>query len=209
MIGSPAPDRAIFRSVENPVIRGLLHTPSGTRIPRRVPLVVDNLWEWARPKGLPSRRSSAFASPTTELAARFGPENGTACEVHFAGEYLAAQISNLPDAGLHSDIDRISLLCAEHASLPTFSLLWTPLLQPNSVDRIMTHLPPSVRQALTQSIVFWNDVTRFSLDDRGTDKIGEIFFSAPAGYYLVPCSRELARPDQIIPAVGTAYPARH
>ena len=40
-----------------------------SRPPGNVPYYVDNIWEWLRPEGAPSRRKAAFASPTPELAA--------------------------------------------------------------------------------------------------------------------------------------------
>ena len=40
----------------------------GARLPANVPYFVDNLWEFSRPDGRPSRRHAVYASPTVELA---------------------------------------------------------------------------------------------------------------------------------------------
>lgn len=40
----------------------------GTRLPANVPYFVDNLWEFSRPNGRPSRRHAVYASPTVDLA---------------------------------------------------------------------------------------------------------------------------------------------
>ena len=61
------------------------------RPPGNVPYIVDNLWEWKRPKGYPNRRYSVFASPKPSLASASGPEGGTVYRVEFEGKYKLCQ----------------------------------------------------------------------------------------------------------------------
>jgi hypothetical protein len=91
------------------------------RTPTNVPFVVDNLWEYLRPEGQPSRRHALYASPSPELALQNasagGPvrenyvvcklrvfrEGGETSAVHDAAGYRVAQLA-VSDARDHSDI---------------------------------------------------------------------------------------------------------
>lgn len=82
------------------------HHRDDRRTPQNVPYVVDNLWEWARPYGMPSRRGCAYASPTPELA-RENAGNGPLDVfqlVEIAPDSILVQIPP-SDAKRHSDIE--------------------------------------------------------------------------------------------------------
>ena len=82
------------------------HHRDDRRTPQNVPYVVDNLWEWARPDGMPSRRGCAYASPTPELA-RENAGNGPLDVfqlVDIAPDSILVQIPP-SDAKRHSDIE--------------------------------------------------------------------------------------------------------
>ena len=73
------------------------------RAPGNVGYLVDNLWEWKRPDDCPNRRYSVYASPSIELAKKFGGSgNGVVYEVELTGKYVIAQ-SKYDDARKHPD----------------------------------------------------------------------------------------------------------
>lgn len=88
---------------------------SSQRLPGNVPYLIDNLWEFARPQGKPSRRYAVYASPTVELAlagAHPGgpsPNQYLACRVVFRNEPQIFQLS-VPDARHHPDVKRLQRL---------------------------------------------------------------------------------------------------
>lgn len=79
------------------------------RVPSNVPYIIDNLWELLRPEEFPSRRFSAYASPTPELALDNASAVGNikddymVCEVIFSGSVKLAHLSVI-DARHHADI---------------------------------------------------------------------------------------------------------
>ena len=84
----------IFRSVKaKPGTTTELHKYRKTiRPPGNVPYVVDNLWEWKRPKNYPSRRFSVYAAPKESNAKKSGPDDGTVYRVEFKGKYKLCQV---------------------------------------------------------------------------------------------------------------------
>ena len=90
------------------------YTPQMTkRIPSNVPYIIDNIWEFLRPDNMPSRRFSAYASPTPELALRnassigINPEDYIVCKVVFNQEKMKIAHINVEDARYHQDISTI------------------------------------------------------------------------------------------------------
>lgn len=97
-----------FRAVPDDTDASKRHARLPTRrLPSNVPYLVDNLWEYLRPAGKPSRRHAVYASPSVELAV----ENATAST---SGGYVvyrlvferAPAVMQLPvtDARHHPDI---------------------------------------------------------------------------------------------------------
>lgn len=86
-----------------------------TRLPGNVPYLVDNLWEYARPEDVVSRRHAVYASPTSELAlagataSGRSPSDYVACEVIFSQAPTVFQLS-VKDARLHRDLPRLQKL---------------------------------------------------------------------------------------------------
>lgn len=82
---------------------------AGRRLPANIPYLVDNLWELARPDGLPSRRHAVYASPTPELAlqnacaAGLARDNYLVCRLEFDAAPPMIQLS-VADARLHGDV---------------------------------------------------------------------------------------------------------
>lgn len=87
----------------------------GRRLPGNIPYLVDNLWEFARPESMPSRRHAVYASPTPALALKnasafnMPPESYVACRVEFAVEPVMIQLS-VPDAREHPDVGHLQKL---------------------------------------------------------------------------------------------------
>lgn len=93
-----------------------IHTRHNSqRLPGNVPYLIDNLWEFARPQGKPSRRHAVYASPTVELALAGAHPGGPvanrylACRVVFRHEPQIFQLS-VPDARHHPDVKRLQRL---------------------------------------------------------------------------------------------------
>ena len=84
----------IFRSVlEKPdTTTKFRHYRTTMRPPKNIPYLVDNLWEWKRPKEYPCRRFSVFASPSEEIALKSGKAGGTVFRVEFNGKYRICQV---------------------------------------------------------------------------------------------------------------------
>ncbi|EKU81792.1 hypothetical protein ABIB42_000318 [Massilia sp. UYP32] len=81
----------------------------GRRLPSNIPYMVDNLWEFTRPSGRPSRRHAVYASPSPELALSYAIVGGAArtgyiaCEIRFRKDPAFMQLP-VEDAKLHPDI---------------------------------------------------------------------------------------------------------
>jgi hypothetical protein len=87
----------------------------GRRLPGNVPYLVDNIWEFARPLDMPSRRHAVYGSPTPELALDNASADGlarheyVACLLEF--RYVPAMIQlDVTDARIHPDIGKLQKL---------------------------------------------------------------------------------------------------
>ena len=182
----------MIRSAVANLVDVVLRPRQGDRRPTNIPIGVDNLWEWARPPGRPSRRRSAFASPSAELARRWGPAGGIACRVLVRSPFLAAQISGCDDARHHADVrtlsDRIETLCRFH---PALEPLRTQFLgDPTAVSTLLQPLGEGIAAELMSAVTLWADVIPIkTFTEAGIDTIGEFFFEAPEGYVLEPITR--------------------
>jgi hypothetical protein len=171
------------------------YLPLGTmRKPSNVPFIVDNLWEWSRPKDMPSRRLSVYASPTPELARELGgAANGEIFTVHAE----CAKIVQIPyrDAKFCPEADSSSRLflgrivanmfnqqwidSPMHQKMPE-ALLWSPCLTQSEVEEIMgrsNHLVQRIDE-IRNSIQFWKNAAVQNPNENWTFEDGEIFFEA-------------------------------
>lgn len=84
----------------------------GRRLPSNVPFVVDNIWEYTRPEGMPSRRHSVYASPSAELALKSASQGEpdragyVVCRVELVGTPPVMQIG-VEDARDHPDVKAV------------------------------------------------------------------------------------------------------
>ena len=186
----------IFRSnnfLESPIYRSVaeysgdtIFTPSSRR-PKRVPPLVDNIWEYFRPPAMPSRRSSAFGSPSAELAHKSGPPGGLVCRVSIAEPYILAQIVGYPDASKHPDMEIIPSFVLD-SRLPEhhIHLLASELLTSEVIVTLLEN-SPAVIAGLKDRVKLWESCRRVILDGPTfCDPVGEFFFEAPLGYRLQP-----------------------
>lgn len=173
---------------------------STIRIPSNVPYIVDNLWEWLRPEGRPSRRHAIYASPTAELALAnaSGPlsegECYIACRVVVDPNQIQVAHLTVSDAREHPDIRLIGRWVSAHGqafadlALAQKQLL-APLFMPglcreeleilHHADSLIADICEYARQAST----FW---TSAQAEIGGSD--GELFFELQesATYCLEP-----------------------
>lgn len=88
------------------------------RLPSNVPYLVDNLWEFARPLHLPSRRNAVYASPTPDLALKNASaaidadDRYMACRIEFGFDPPVIQLS-VPDARDHPDLKNLQRLVTQ------------------------------------------------------------------------------------------------
>jgi len=108
---------SIFRAVPRSSLeagKDMRRNP-GRRLPGNIPYLVDNLWEYTRPRHKPSRRHAVYASPTPELALQnaiaggLRPDEYVACRLDFHVEPAMMQLI-VSDARHHPDVRRLQQL---------------------------------------------------------------------------------------------------
>jgi hypothetical protein len=171
----------------------------GRRLPSHVPYVVDNLWEYARPDHLPSRRHSVYASPTPELAlanasaGNLGRDGYVACRIELACQPRILQLS-VDDARKHADIPRL-VSCVNRylpqgwaASDLEHKLALAPLFMPGITRDELAHA--MTRDALLRAVVTEaaQGVTIWDTQAHPPVANGELFFEIRTGeaYILHP-----------------------
>jgi len=195
-----SPVLEIYRSVFDGanMANRLLRTDSITRPPVKIPFVVDNLWEWARPEKYPSRRLSSFASPQIRLAKKQGPPNGEVYRIEFPGRFRICQLKEYQDATHHPECISLSVALFEKLgngwlkssmqSKDEAGRLWLPVLKKEEVDALFEQVQilSEYREELRASIHFWEDVELIDPEHPRINEENELFFEAPDGYYLRP-----------------------
>lgn len=188
----------MFRAV-NPKIEKtpeLKKYRSTMRPPGNVPYIVDNLWEWKRPKNYPDRRRSVFASPTPELAMK-AVGGGTAYTVKFNGKYKLCQVREYWDSKKHPDCKKLRKLLFKFfgqdwidgklKDKEDFGKLWIPCLTKNEMNYLFgsNEKLREIRNEIYDAITYWNDVALIKNGSGLPDPKGELFFEAEDGYYLI------------------------
>lgn len=178
----------VFRSMAS-LSNELLRTPAGDRRPRRVPILVDNLWELTRPAVFPSRRSSAYGSPTYRLAESFGPEGGKVGQIWISTPAKVAQIRGCADASLHVDARDLNPRRLERCvSTELVSELCKRWLSSDELGALVSEFPNDFVR-LVAAVQLWRDCVILRTKDFSIrDPEGECFFEAPNGYKVI--SRE-------------------
>jgi hypothetical protein len=192
--------RAIPQSAEH--IDGCLitKTRASRRIPRHVPYVVDNVWEYLRPPSAPSRRHSAYASPTPELALRNASSQFGTINVVWEIELPATDtvvICSTSDAKYHADVKRVpaALLSSIEGILGAksfqFTQLFAPIYLPGVTKEDLQPLFDARPEVLAQArniASFWNDAHILTFAELALSptiaESSEIFFDSRNGYRL-------------------------
>lgn len=187
----------IYRAVKNPKALeiGRFETP---RAPSNIPFYVDNIWEWLRPVGFPSRRHSAFAAPTKQLAAKaINCSIDNVYEVELARDAIACQIvrsENPEDAKFHPDLKRLRELVIGRLPSSWFQsdlterfkigALFLPCCPPEQVDTLMRDCKILKQDEIRRATTIWKDVEIISPMELTSNmhESGEIFFEG--GYRL-------------------------
>lgn len=189
----------IYRVARN-VGNGSYAPATTSRAPSNVPYYVDNIWEWLRPDGAPSRRRAAFASPTPELAAAGAQGDvADAWRVELVDGQLAYQIirgERPQDAKYHADIARLkSLIIGELRRSSWFDLplserkpeldLFVPCVSQSDMREIVEASSRFDAEMLRAACTFWSesDVKMFDPRQGPPHPTGEIFFEG--AYRLV------------------------
>jgi hypothetical protein len=180
-------DTPIYRSVPADVAGKALVTPAGGRLPVRIPLEVDNIWEWLRPARYPSRRFCAFGSPSPSLARESGPPYGVVCRVLIKPPARIAQLRTVSDARHHPDVKSLTALLARHRhAARTAAALHSHFLDREQTAEILSH-DAGLSRSIQRACRYWLDTDLWDgLSPAAIDPTGEIIFSAPDGYFLEP-----------------------
>ena len=190
---------SIFRSVKpEPDTTNNLRMPKTTmRAPTYVPYLVDNLWEWKRPKNYPSRRFSVYASPQAYLAKESGPEGGNVYSVAFKGKFKLCQVKGWSDSRWHPDCRSLKKALTKRlgqnwidgklSEKEELGRLWIPCLTRDEMNYLFwsNENLRKIRDEIYNAITYWDDVVLIKNGNPLPDPEGEIFFEAEDGYYLV------------------------
>lgn len=159
-----------------------------SRVPVNVPYLVDNIWEYLRPAGAPSRRQAIYASPLPELAlssasaATREDDAYVVCEVEIDDPQCRIAHLSVPDAKLHADIKKVmrfasgflpGLFAGKSAQ---FRLACAPLFIPASpadeVGEVLARTELAELRAVAHECTLWKEATLGARPDHH----GELFF---------------------------------
>lgn len=193
--------RAIPKNPSQSVSRMDIAGVPTRRVPSNVPYLVDNVWEFLRPDGAPSRRHAAYASPTPELALKnasaFPGADYEVWEV-LLQPAESIVICSVPDAREHADIKKVPAVFTQ-ALRPELCLLpfeqtqhLAPLYMPALAKddlRAFFDKHPDLAQLAKETSRFWQDaqllkVSALHAAEHLADN-SEIFFSARHGYQMI------------------------
>lgn len=156
----------------------------GTRLPRNVPYLVDNLWEFTRPDDMPSRRHSVYASPTAALAL-----DGAAGVGQLQDGFVASRVEcrsspktfqlSVADARYHPDVKRLQTVVHDKLAGPDpvgfeSKLALAPLFVPGMTrDELKTAMEGNAGlrdlvMELALLVTLWKDTPNSA--------VGELFF---------------------------------
>lgn len=192
----------LFRAIPDTVLHAdgdlVQETRLSRRIPRNVPYVVDNVWEYLRPKHSPSRRHAAYASPTPELArvnasSQWG-SNYRVWEIELEPEDVIV-ICSVDDARYHADIRRVpaALLELLDQTLGTADFEanrgYAPIFMPAAASPDLTRFfdaHPELKAKARAASTFWQEARALTFEQLmrvpQLAESAEIFFEARKGF---------------------------
>jgi hypothetical protein len=188
----------IFRCVREPhgTLGELIKPKNTMRPPGNVPYIVDNLWEWKRPKKYPSRRYSVFASPRPELAKNLSPEGGKVYHVDVKGKYKLCQVIGYMDSKFHPECKTLKKLILDKlgrdwvegnlSEKEELGRLWIPCLKKDDMNFLFGNNRKlrEIRDGVYNSINYWDNVVMVKNNTTFPDEEGELFFEPLEGYWL-------------------------
>lgn len=196
----------LYRAVKSTEMSEFIAYPTSRRVPGNVPYVVDNLWEWLRPKEFPSRRMAAYASPSPELAlacvaTTAAPRSDfVVTTVTFPGQVKIAQLLQ-KDAREHPDLKELpkailrflgsDWVSQAYRSRLDIAPLFLPVISSDEVEETINRIPRGneLRESIRTKSKFWQDARLLTVSCSHLDfPEGEIFFEALDGYCLTPVS---------------------
>lgn len=162
------------------------------RIPKNVPYVVDNLWEWLRPDHMPSRRYAIYASPSIELAlwnASAGDGDFVACKINFDRSKVKVAQLMVEDARNHPDIRLLSNIISGYGSVMAnasfekrrdIGILFTPGISREDLNLLRTSVIEvnEICREFAQKSTFWNEAAMDIFEHSG-----EVFFELLDGSF--------------------------
>jgi len=162
------------------------------RPPGNVPYIVDNLWEWVRPEAYPTRRTAAFASPSSEEAKADG--RTFVYRLNLPEGSVVAQLNDFVDSKFHPEVNRLRIFIHEAFGRDWFSMkladksseasLFCPCLSKEEVDSIVSNSSILSGPELSKEIRYWNDIRLIKEEPLAPS--GEVFFAVPVdGYNMV------------------------
>lgn len=166
------------------------------RPPGHVPYIVDNLWEWKRPKGYPNRRYSVFASPQPDLAKKSGAKGGTVYRVEFKSKYNLCQVKEYSDSKDHPECKLLrkrvfdmfgqGWIDGKLTYKEEFGKLWIPCLSKDDMNYLFgaNEKLRKIRDEVYNSIDYWENIILIKSDKPILDQKGELFFEPLDGYWL-------------------------
>jgi hypothetical protein len=166
---------------------------STLRTPKNIPYAIDNLLEWKRPDGYPSRRYATFAYPSLPVAQENVRDGQMTCAVQILGQSIIAQIAD-DDAKYHVDITTLQNVLSDifgastvthHATkneagvFPEGEGLFKSVLTKAEVDALFAQpdLAPH-RDRVWNAITFWDSVHLVPDGAELPFPKGEVFFDA-------------------------------
>lgn len=172
------------------------------RLPKDIPFLVDNIWEWVRSiryPHFPSRRHSLFAAASIEAAKAWSSTNSQVFEVLIEPTELVAQQMFHKPVRLHCDLKLIHGLVVEAVQKSGWadriitdksssSPLFAPGLTGQEVEEVISSWPTiaNIKQDLLDAPKFWREISLVE-SQHVSPSLGEVFFEpSEQGFRLRP-----------------------
>ena len=193
----------VFRAQEASAPHGLVYGRLPTkRLPKDVPFLVDNAWEWVRAcvyPTYPSRRYAVFAAASVASARQWATNTAHVYEVILPASQRVAQHRLQEAIVRHADLQTVQRMvssvlqksgCADRplAERSSQACLFAPGLDAAEVGAILRAWPEigALQDELLERLTFWREVGLISAAE-ARPELGEVFFEpSESGYRLEP-----------------------
>ena len=193
----------VYRAQETSVPPGQVHARMPTkRLPKDVPFLIDNVWEWVRAHtfpAYPSRRFAVFAAASVASARQWATNAAHVYEVILPAGQRIAQHRLQEAIARHADLEKVQRMVSPvlqrsgWADRPladrlSQACLFAPGLDAAEVEAIFRAWPEigALRDKLLERLTFWREVDFIPAAEARPD-LGEVFFEpGESGYRLEP-----------------------